>query len=176
MSKVPAPIEILDYDASWPQRFAAEREAMVAALGEAMDGVAGIEHVGSTSVSGCAAKPVIDIMVGVRALAQGVRCITPIVSLGYDCVGEYGIPGRIYFRKGRPRTHHVHLVEQGSDFWSRHLAFRDALRARPELVERYSALKRELAARFGSDRVGYTEAKTPFVEGVLAEAGWRAPQ
>jgi GrpB-like predicted nucleotidyltransferase (UPF0157 family) len=166
-------IEIVDYDAGWPQRFAAERDAMVAALGDAMVGVAGIEHVGSTSVPSCAAKPIIDIMVGVRALADGVRCITPIVSLGYECVGEYGIPGRVYFRKGAPRTHHVHLVEQGSQFWSRQLVFRDALRSRRELVERYSALKRELAARYGSDRVEYTEAKTPFVEGVLAEAGWR---
>ena len=68
--------------------------------------------------------------------------------------------------------HHVHLVEQGCEFWERHLLFRDTLRARRDLVDQYSALKRELASRYGSDRVGYTEAKTPFIEAALAEAGW----
>ncbi len=167
---------IVDYDPSWPQRFEAERDAMVASLGEAMAGVAGIEHVGSTSVPGCAAKPIIDIMIGVRALVDALRCITPVVQLGYDCVGEYGIPGRVYFRKGVPRTHHVHLVEQGSEFWERHLLFRDTLRGSPGLVEQYSALKRDLAFEYGDDRVGYTEAKTPFIEAALAEADRPRPR
>jgi GrpB-like predicted nucleotidyltransferase (UPF0157 family) len=167
-----SPVVIVDYDPTWPQQFEAERDAMVAALGDAMDGVLSVDHVGSTSIPRCPAKPIIDILIGVRELADGVRCITPMVTLGYECVGEFGIPGRIYFRKGVPRSHHVHLVEHGSDVWGRTLGFRDALRARPELVEQYANLKRELAARFGSDREGYTEAKSPFVKGVLAEAGW----
>ena len=166
----PAPVRIVPYDPAWPEAFARERDAIVQALGEAMDGVAGIEHVGSTSVPECAAKPVIDIMIGARTLRDGVRCITPIVRLGYECMGEADIPGRIYFRKGEPRSHHIHLVEHGGDFWERHIAFRDVLRARPDLVRQYSELKRELAAKFGDDRIGYTEAKTPFIEAAVAQA------
>ena len=163
-------ILIADYDPRWPEAFEGEKARIVAALGELMDSVVVIEHVGSTSVPGCGAKPVIDIMIGARTLRDGVRCITPIVRLGYECMGEADIPGRIYFRKGEPRSHHIHLVEHGGDFWERHILFRDALRARPDLVEQYGELKRELAAKFGDDRIGYTEAKTPFIEAAVAQA------
>ena len=166
----PAPVVIVPYDPRWPVTFAREREALVAALAHVIAGVVAIEHVGSTSVPGCAAKPVIDIMLGARTLRDGLRCITPVVRLGYECMGEYGIPGRLYFRKGQPRSHHIHLVEHGGDFWERHIAFRDVLRARPDLVEQYGELKRELAAKFGDDRIGYTEAKTPFIEAAVAQA------
>ena len=166
----PGSILIVDYDPAWPEAFARERDAIVQALGEAMDGVAGIEHVGSTSVPECAAKPVIDIMIGARGPSEDLRCISPVVSLGYECMGELGIPGRIYFRKGEPRTHHIHLVEHGCDFGERHILFRDSLRERPDLVEQYSALKRELAAKFGADREGYTDAKSPFIEAVMVQA------
>ncbi len=161
---------IADYNRRWPEMFMAERDALIAALGKAMDGVIAMEHVGSTSVPGCAGKPIIDMMISVRGPAEGVRCITPIVALGYECVGEYGVPGRIYFRKGMPRSHHIHLVEHGCEFWQKHIAFRDLLRARPDLVEQYGALKRGLAARYVDDREGYTEAKTPFIQSALAQA------
>lgn len=163
-----SPVLIADYDLRWPEEFAREKERIVRSLGDATGGA--IEHVGSTSVPGCAAKPIIDIMIGVRELAVGERCIEPLVGLGYEYMGEYGIPGRFYFRKGEPRSHHIHLVEHGCDFWVRHIAFRDLLRARPDLAEQYSALKRELAGQYGADRVGYTEAKTPFIDAVLAQA------
>ncbi len=165
------PVVIVGYDPAWPAAYEVERGRIAAALGEAMAGVVAIEHVGSTSVPGLAAKPVIDIMVGVRRLAGGLRCITPMVELGYECVGEHGVPGRIYFRRGAPRTHHVHLVEHSGEFWRRHLAFRDALLASPALVERYAALKRDLASRHRDDSDGYTDAKTPFIEAALAQAG-----
>lgn len=162
------PIVITDYDAHWPELFALEKRAIEDALGPLIDGVTGIEHVGSTSVPGCAAKPIIDIMIGVCGAADALRCITPIVGLGYECVGEGGIPGRIYFRKGTPRSHHIHLVHDGSRFWEKHLSFRDRLRARPDLVEQYSALKRRLAVEHGGNRLTYTFAKTPFIEAALA--------
>ena len=164
------PILIADYDPRWAEEFAREHAALVAALGGLTDGVFAIEHVGSTSVAGCAAKPVIDIMIGARGPSGGLRCITPVVRLGYECMGEYGIPGRLYFRKGQPRSHHIHLVEHGCEFWARHIAFRDLLRARSDLVEQYSALKRRLAAEYGTDREGYTEAKTPFIDAALRKA------
>src|SRR3990170_5477466 len=129
------PIVIANYYPAWPARFDEEREAIVAALGEATGSIVAIEHVGSTSVPGLAAKPILDIMIGVRQVADGVPCITPIVQLGYECRGEFGIPGRLYFRKGEPRTHHIHMVAHEGEFWQRHLAFPDLLRGRPDLVE-----------------------------------------
>ena len=163
-------IVIADYDPRWSEAFEREQARIVRALGGLMDGVVAIEHVGSTSVPGCAAKPIIDIMISVRELARGERCVEPLVELDYEYLGEYGIPGRLYFRKGEPRSHHIHLVEHGCDFWVRHIAFRDVLRQRADLVEQYGALKRELAAKYGTDRVGYTEAKSPFIDAALAQA------
>jgi GrpB-like predicted nucleotidyltransferase (UPF0157 family) len=164
------PIVIADYDPAWPEAFERERAAIESALGDAIPSVVAIEHFGSTAVAGLAAKPVIDIMIGVQDVAAGVPCITPLVDLGYQCMGESGIPGRIFFRKGQPRSHHVHVLPFGGQSWNRHLAFRDLLRQRPDLAEKYARTKRELAASHGADRMAYTEAKTPFIEAALAES------
>ena len=127
---------------------------------------------GSTAVPGLAAKPIVDIMVGLRVLSDHACCVAPLASLGYEHKGEYGIPDRHYFRKPvqGPRTHQVHMVERGSAFWVRHLLFRDYLRANPNEAAAYDRLKRELAARFGADLEGYTEAKTEFIRSVEAKA------
>ena len=135
-----------------------------------MEGVAAIEHVGSTAVPGLAAKSIIDIIVGVRELAAGDRCVHPLEGIEYEYLGEAGIPGRLYFRKGQPRTYHLHMVEHRSEFWERHLLFRDLLRERPAVAREYEALKRELAVQYRTDRLAYTEAKTPFIESALARA------
>jgi GrpB-like predicted nucleotidyltransferase (UPF0157 family) len=94
--------------------------------------------------------------------------------LGYEYVPKYeaALPDRRYFRKpkDRPRTHHVHIVERGGDFWTRHLVFRDRLRAKPQLAKRYEELKRAMAIEFRHDGLGYTKAKTEFIEGVLHQA------
>ena len=94
-------------------------------------------------------------------------------SLGYEYRGEFGIPGRQFFRKGEPRSHHVHAVELGSDLWVSHLAFRDRLRDNPEEAARYASLKRELVARYANERGRYTEAKGPFIEELLQRAAPR---
>ena len=161
-------VVVVDYDSSWPARYERERASIVAALGDVMEGVAGIEHVGSTAVPGLAAKPIIDIMVGVRELPVGERCIQPLESLGYEYRGDAGIPGRYYFRKGNPRSHHLHMVQHGTEFWQRHLLFRDLLRERPAVAQEYAALKKELAVQYRTDRLAYTEAKTPFIDSALA--------
>ncbi len=163
-------VVVVDYDASWPRQFEEEKSRIVATLGDVMAGVVAIEHVGSTAVPGLAAKPIIDIIPGVRDLSIGELCIEPLERLGYEYLGEVGIPGRFYFRKGDPRTHHLHLVQHGSEFWERHIRFRDLLRADPEVARQYDALKRELAVKYRTDRLAYTEAKTPFIESALARA------
>ena len=161
-------VVVVEYDPSWPARYERERASIVEALGDVMEGVVGIEHVGSTAVPGLAAKPIIDIIVGVRELAAGERCVQPLEGIEYEYLGEAGIPERLYFRKGQPRSHHLHMVEHRSEFWERHLLFRDLLRERPAVAREYEALKRELALQYRTDRLAYSEAKTPFIESALA--------
>ena len=162
-------VVVVDYDPDWPRRYEEERARIAETLRHVR---VAIEHVGSTAVPGLAAKPIIDIMVGVRELADGELCIEPLEAVGYEYRGELveGIPGRLYFRRGAPRSHQLHLVEQRSEFWERHMLFRDLLRKRPDIAAQYDALKRELAVKYRTDRLQYTEAKTPFIEAALTEA------
>ncbi len=163
------PVEIAEYDPNWPDLFERERALIAGALGGL---VVAVEHVGSTAVPGLGAKPVIDIMIGVRTLADGEKCVGPLEGLGYEYKGELGIPGRLYFyrlAKGW-RSHQLHMVEYGSDLWERHLLFRDYLREHPQEAVEYYRLKVRLATEFRMNREGYTEAKTAFIESVLAQA------
>jgi GrpB-like predicted nucleotidyltransferase (UPF0157 family) len=166
---------IVPYDPDWPRRFDQER-GVLSAVFAGTDAV--IEHVGSTSVPGLGAKPVIDVMVGVPALIEAERRIPALEAAGYEYVQKYEtqLPLRRYFRKPRlkPRVFHVHCVVTGSDFWIRHLAFRDYLRAHRESAVAYDNLKRDLAMRVTKE--AYTEAKSPFIEGVLASATGAARQ
>ncbi len=165
------PVVLVPYDPAWPRRFAEERDTVARALGEH---AVAIEHVGSTAVPGLLAKPTIDIMVGIRRLAEAPACIAALEPLGYEYRPDVGaeIPDRRYFDKGLPgsRTHHLHLVEFGGAFWMRHLLFRNFLRAHPDRAAAYSALKTELAAKLTQDRAAYTDAKGPFIDAAVADA------
>jgi len=164
------PIEIVDYDTTWPARYEDEKHRILTAIGRF---VAAVEHVGSTAAPGLAAKPIIDILVGLRSLADATNCIAPLNGLGYEYVPEWEaeLPERRYFRRvrPRPRTHHIHMVETTSEFWQRQLRFRDHLRAHPEDARAYEALKRELAAKFDVGR-NYAAAKSAFVRTILDKA------
>jgi GrpB-like predicted nucleotidyltransferase (UPF0157 family) len=162
-------VELVPYDKRWPELFEAERAELMTLRAH---GIKDIQHVGSTAIPGLAAKPIVDVMVGVEPLLVGQGLLDALKRLGYEYFGEYGIPGRHFFRKGDPRTHHLHWVGWGGDFWVRQVDFRDYLRAFPEEAERYERLKRDLAARFSSDRDSYTKAKTHFVEDILLKAAW----
>jgi GrpB-like predicted nucleotidyltransferase (UPF0157 family) len=160
---------VVAYDPDWPRRFEQERAVLAAVFAESE---ATIEHVGSTAVPGLGAKPVIDIMVGVSRLTEAEGRIAAVEAAGYEYVQKYEsqLPERRYFRKPRlgPRAYHLHCVVKGGDVWVRHLAFRDYLRAHPEAAAAYDELKRELAVRCSKE--GYTDAKGPFIEGILAAA------
>ena len=166
------PVIVVPYDEAWPSLFFAERTRIEAAIGPWVEE---IEHVGSTAVPGLAAKPVIDIMVGVKSLDDSPILVERLVGIGYEYVPEFEriLPFRRYFRKmqeGR-RTHQIHLVERSNaEWWDRHLLFRDYLRAHPEAAEEYSRLKYDLSLRFGEDRVAYTDAKTDFISEVVRRA------
>ncbi|MGD1994348.1 MAG: GrpB family protein [Anaerolineae bacterium] len=165
------PVIIVDYDPDWSAQYAAEADRIREVLG---DRVVAVEHIGSTAVPGLGAKPIIDLVVGLRDLADAQDCIAPLERLGYEYVPQHEarMPERRYFHKGPPRgrTHHLHMVEVTSGFWKRHLLFRDYLRAHPGVAREYEALKRELAGRHGADREAYTDAKTAFIERVVDRA------
>jgi GrpB-like predicted nucleotidyltransferase (UPF0157 family) len=163
-------IVIAKYNPEWPLQYGQEKSTIVQALGPY---IAQIEHVGSTSVPGLAAKPIIDIGIDLNTYPLPPEAIAAMEALGYTHRGELGIPGRHYFHKGTPRTHHVHSYSPGNPEWDAHILFRDYLRAHPEAARQYEQLKRELAARH-TDGNAYAEDKTDFVKATLARAReWR---
>jgi GrpB-like predicted nucleotidyltransferase (UPF0157 family) len=159
-------------DPTWPARFAAEADAIRAALGAAAAGVT-VEHVGSTAVAGLAAKPVIDLLL---IPPDGVwprdAFVAALPALGYAFWADDPDPEHLFFVKGMPpygtgRTHHVHVRPRARA--APVLAFRDHLRARPDAARAYEALKRALAAAHPTDREAYTRGKDAFVARALAE-------
>ena len=162
-------IDVVDWRPEWPDTFKRECIRLAGVFeGEPVE----IEHVGSTSVPGLAAKPIIDICVGVERLRVVERRLAAFEALGYTYVPEheYSMPERRYFRRPfqHPRTYHVHCFVLGSSEWNRHILFRDRLRASTALVDAYGELKRELARDFAGDRTGYTEAKSAFIASALS--------
>ena len=169
-------VHLVPYDSTWPMEFAAEADRIERAC-------AGLpltlEHIGSTSIPGLSAKPVIDILAGRPGNVPGKSYVAALLQLGYEHKGAFGVPGRNYFRRGIPRTHHVHMVSVSSDLWRDHLLFRDYLRAHPDIAREYDTLKRELAGLYLHDKEKYTDAKGPFVRSIvrraLEEAGMSPP-
>ncbi len=166
---LPDQIIVVPYDNAWPQRFRVESQLIHMVLDD-LDPV--IEHIGSTSVPGLAAKPTIDMLVGVTSLSDFGGHIDRLVDYGYEYIPEYerALPDRRFFKRvvQGQRTHHVHVVQFNGFYWRRYMAFRDSLRCDPALAARYATLKRGLALRHRYDRDAYTNGKTDFVESVLA--------
>jgi GrpB-like predicted nucleotidyltransferase (UPF0157 family) len=159
-------VKVVPYDSTWPSLFAAEAERLRQCFAVAELPLI-IEHTGSTAVPGLAAKPVLDILAGYQKGASVPAYIEVLTDAGYVHRGEQEIRGREFFRRGNPRAYHLHLTAIDSPFWRNHLTFRDRLRADNTLRDAYSALKRDLAARFPRDREAYIAAKESFVTKVL---------
>jgi len=157
-------VKVIPHNELWHQLFAEEQ----ARLRDAIGGYTlAIEHVGSTAVCGLSAKPIIDIALAVQQISDAERCVIPLENIGYEYRGENGIPGRHFFGKGEPRTHHLHIVEFDSDFWRNHLTFRDYLRQNAGVAAKYQKLKMRLAREYKNNREAYTEGKAAFIENVL---------
>jgi GrpB-like predicted nucleotidyltransferase (UPF0157 family) len=131
-----------------------------------------IAHVGSTAVPGLAAKPVIDLLAGIRAEQPSDDAIAALRRLGYRPRARPATR-RVYLRKGRPCTHFLHVTQWDGPEWHDKLAFRDLLIREPALAERYAAAKAELAAAVGGNRGAYSEAKRSFIDRSMREAGLR---
>ena len=157
-------VRVVPYDPEWPKLFQAESARLAVALGPLE---VRLEHAGSTAVPGLLAKPVLDILAGYTDEAQRAPLVSALQRAGYEHRGPQGIPEREFFRRGEPRSYHVHLTQVGSLFWQGHLAFRDRLREDPGLRDAYAALKARLAAEHPRDREAYIDGKTDFVRGVL---------
>jgi GrpB-like predicted nucleotidyltransferase (UPF0157 family) len=167
-------IEIARYDPAWSRQFSAAASRLTELLRPWL--ATPVEHIGSTSVPGLAAKPSIDMMAGVHDLHSAADAISVLTSHGY-IHGQHR-PATLWFRKARTDSDlelGLHLTEPGSSLWCERLAFRDALRADPLLVSQYQELKERLAAS-GADLAAYTAAKRDFVVEVLARCGVRADQ
>lgn len=160
-------VELVPYDPAWRRCYETERARLQAAIG---NHVLDIQHVGSTSIPGMIAKPIIDIAVAVASFETAQVCIAPVERLGYAYRGENGIPRRHFFVRGERRTHHLHINELNSAQWRNQVCFRDALIHNPELAAAYATLKQDLARQFPTDREAYTAGKAPFIRRVLAQA------
>ncbi len=164
-------VVVAEHDPCWPARYAEESAKIRPAFGASL---VALEHIGSTSVPGLAAKSIVDIQAVVRSLADAQRTASALSALGWE-QGIFALDPkrRLYFKKrdaeGR-RTHQLHVYEPDHPAASAHLLFRDYLRAHPEEAAQYAALKRNLAERFRADRLAYNDAKTAYVEAVVAKA------
>lgn len=184
-SRTGKPIVIADYNPAWPEQFERERGEILRVCGEGS--FVRIEHMGSTSVPGLGAKPIIDIMPGLRSLDDAPALIAPLAVIGYEYVPEYehpnefdgGMPFRRYFRKDvrGERAFHMHTVEAGSDFWTTHLLFRDFLRVSPEDAAEYERVKRLVATEYNRTvtprsniNLGYTDRKSDCINAIMAKA------
>jgi GrpB-like predicted nucleotidyltransferase (UPF0157 family) len=183
-SRTGRPIVIADYDSVWAQRFERERMEILRVCGAAF---VRIEHMGSTAVPGLAAKPIIDILPGLRSLDDAPPLVSQLESIGYEYVPEYeqpnavdeGMPFRRYFRKdvNGERAYHMHMVEADSDFFRTHLLFRDFLRISRADADEYARVKRRVAAEYNATvtpqsniNLGYTDKKSDCINAIMAKA------
>lgn len=162
-------IEVVDYRPEWSEMFKIESKKIRSILGK---NCKAIYHIGSTSVKDMPAKPIIDIMPVVKNISLVDAHDKEFEALGYECRGEFGIPGRRFYAKGGDdRTHHIHIFELGNQTdIRRHLALRNYLASHPAKAEEYGNLKKQLAAEFPFDNDGYCDGKEAYIKELEMEA------
>ncbi|TYR77052.1 GrpB family protein [Rossellomorea vietnamensis] len=164
------PVVILsEYNPQWEDQFEYEKKQIFAVVGDKM---LGIEHIGSTSVQGLKAKPIIDILAGVRDLNLVSSLIGPLSEVDFEYVPKADLTDRRFFRKGQwgRGTCHLHICKINSREWDEMLLFRDYLRKFPKAAEEYALLKSELSSLYKNDRPVYTKQKEPFIREVIDKA------
>ncbi len=163
----PGTVKLSPFSQKWEELYKIEEKKIADALGAlALD----IQHIGSTSIMGLSAKPVIDIAVMIPSESDLNVCIPLMQSIDFEYLGDFGLPGRHFFVLGNPRTHHVHVVEKGSYHWKQWIIFRDYLLLHPEIAVKYDNLKQELATKFPNDRESYLAGKAPLIAEILENA------
>jgi len=172
---MPQAVRIVDHGPGWVKDFEDEKQRILSVIGQR---VVALEHIGSTSVPGLGGKPIVDVLVGVNNAAEAEKCLQPLKKIGYVdvtpepqesdwhyCLGTSPVQSRPSFRYV-----HLHLVNVQSPHWEKHVLFRDYLRMHPAAAQEYFDLKKRWSIQYGSDREGYTEAKTVFIEQIVTQA------
>ena len=154
-------VRLADSNPEWAVLFAEESQRLEAAIGPL---ILGIEHFGSTAITGIKAKPILDILVGLPRIEDGPALVAPLEGLGYRYLGPEQVPEHHLFTLGEPTRLHLHAVAHGGTRWARQLRFRDALRADPALAAAYEALKVDLVRRFPDSRPDYLSGKQAFID------------
>jgi len=162
---VDEPISISDYQANWPAWFSEEAQAI-----RGLAGVVGIEHFGSTAVPGLAAKPIVDILVGVDPWPLDEAAKDKFAALKYEFCGDAGIHSRLYFRKRGAKAFNVAVVKWNSSLWNDNLLVRDYLRAHPVEAAEYAAHKLRAFAQGNQMLLAYSHYKNEYVANLLARA------
>lgn len=164
-------IVLVDPDPRWASLYDSERDLILGCLTQPP---ICIEHMGSTSVPGLRAKPIIDIIVLVERLDLAEAAVPALVAAGYIHRDDFPMPDRVFLMRRDPhsgeRTHQLHLHADPAEV-DRHLRFRDRLRADPAACSAYQSLKDDLARRFPTDRMAYSTHKTAFIDAIVAGAG-----
>jgi GrpB-like predicted nucleotidyltransferase (UPF0157 family) len=167
-------VEVVPHDPNWHSAFVHESRLVAGALGDA---VVAIHHIGSTAIHPIYAKPIIDLLVEVDVIAKVDPHDSAMQAIGYEVMGEFGMPGRRYFRKDNPagiRTHHIHVFAANSAQVVCHLTFRDYLRVHPEAAQQYSELKQHLAKLYPNDIDAYIDGKDELIKTIDKKAAaWR---
>ena len=185
MNKLTAPksvphedtIDIVGYNPNWVNLAHQEIETLKKIFSD-KDWVIDIQHIGSTAIPGLAAKPIIDVYMGVRSIEEAQNAIDPIEKLGYQFWLSNPNKEKMFFVKGMPplgkgRTHHIHIVKHDSDYWRARILFRDYLQTHPEEIQAYAQLKYKLMEDYENDREAYTDAKAEYIASVLIKAGFQ---
>lgn len=161
-------IEVVKHDPNWKNQYIDEANKISKIMGK---DIVEIHHIGSTAIHGIYAKPVIDILIGVKSILDVDKYDDEMKQLGYIPKGEYGIEGRRFYLKGLiNRTHHVHVFEIDNPEIKKHLNFRDYMNEHPEDAKRYEELKKDLALRFRYDNDGYCDGKDEFIKEIDEKA------
>ncbi|MBK8229510.1 MAG: GrpB family protein [Candidatus Eisenbacteria bacterium] len=167
MSDLDEPVELEEHQPGWRDEFERRRAELAATLGVSPENV---EHIGSTAVPGLPAKPILDLMLGVDDLAARPGDHDALTRLGYEAMGEAGVPGRLYFRCRGKHPTNLHLVQKNGIHWVNNLALRDYLRESADARDRYARAKRHALAGGARTLLAYSAAKAATTEELLREA------
>lgn len=160
-------VELHPYNPEWKEDFNKEKEHLLSML-NGYNVI--IEHVGSTSIEGCPAKPVIDIFIGVESLEYAEKLKPLFIEHGY--IFKINVPNEVYFKKRNNglTTHHIHIANINGEVWDNQILFRNYMRSHPEKLQEYIKLKTELALLYPKDRDLYSAGKNDFIESIIFEA------
>lgn len=162
-------VQLEEYNEKWKEGFEEQKKVLKEIF---KDDALEIEHVGSTSIPGLKAKPIIDMAIAVKDLDVALKYVDELEKHGYNFRGNAGVEGRYFFAKGPEdnRTHYLHVEPIDSPNWETHVLYKRYLLENPEVVKEYEKLKKELAKKYPNDRKSYTAGKNEFIQKVLEKA------